>query len=106
MRYPSRLLVILLLGSLHQSICSAEEWLGKEVFWKHSAVSKDGSKAVNKLDHLDYPSIVKEVNGDWLFLGTVWTRKTDCMQAQAALDYYDKAIGIDPKNAVAYRNRR
>jgi hypothetical protein len=71
-----RLMAFLLLAGCHQSLCAADEWLGKEVFFKDSAVAMVGTEVVDKYKVLDVPATVGAVNGEWLWLGRAWVKKS------------------------------
>lgn len=91
-----RLLAFLLLACCHQSLCAAAEWLGKEVFFKDTAVAKVGTevvdKYVDKYKVLAFPATVGEVNGEWLWLGRSWVKKSDCMNLEQAFNNLDEAV--------------
>ncbi len=64
-----RLMAFLLLAGCQQSFRSEDEWLGKRVFWKDSAVVMNGTEVIDKHKVLPLPAEVEEVKGDLLRLG-------------------------------------
>lgn len=105
MTYYSRLMALVLIVYFHQSFCAADDWLGKEVYWKSSAVAKVGTEVVDKYQVLNFPAKVEDVNGEMLWLSGAWVRKSDCMDLQEAFDFYFEEVRRNPTSASSWRQR-
>lgn len=94
-----------LLGVVLTSFCGADEWVGKRVFWKDSAVAKVGTEVVDKYKVLSWPAKVEDVNGEWLWLGNAWVMKTECMSLEQALEYFTGELRRDPTSTATWIRR-
>jgi tetratricopeptide (TPR) repeat protein len=83
---------------------AADAWVGQKVFWKDGAKAKVGNQEID-IQKVPFPAIVENVDGDWLWLGRAWVRKTDVMLTQQALDEYNDRIRRNPKVAESFRVR-
>ncbi len=83
----------------------SEGWLGKEVFFKEEAKAKIGDKIIDKYEVLAFPAKVTRVNGDWLWLGRAWLKKSDVMEVDEALATFELEIKRDPKQVKGWGRR-
>jgi tetratricopeptide (TPR) repeat protein len=98
---------VLLIFAILPAVAIAQErnpWIGKRVFWKEGAVAKVGSKTFD-VEKLDYPATVREVQGDWLWLGRAWVQKKDVMETEEALEHFSERIRLNPSNSHYWSNR-
>lgn len=86
------------------AIGQEETWVGQIVFYKEGAVAKVGEKVVD-LSLVDFPAMVKEEKGEWLWLGRAWVNKKDCLLEDDALAHYSEVVKRNPKSADALRKR-
>lgn len=94
-----------LLGVVTASpLARADEWIGSRVFRKHSARPRVGTKSVDPT-LIPVPATVTAVDGEWLWLGRAWVRKSEVMTAEQALDHWTEEIRKQPSWAYAYGNR-
>jgi tetratricopeptide (TPR) repeat protein len=90
-------LMLLVLAELPSVASAADQpWIGQNVFWKEGAIAQVGTQQVD-IKLIPFPTLVEGVNGDWLWLGRAWVRKSDVMHTQQALDYYSEEIRRNPK---------
>ncbi len=78
--------------------------LGQFVFYREQGTAMIGDQVVDK-SHLDFPAMVEEVDGDWLWLGRGWMKRSDVDNtaeffATALLEVY-----FQPQSAAAWRRR-
>ena len=105
----SRRLFFLLTMALARGDWPAGDWPGRtlgraERLLQRSAVAKVGEKVVD-LSLVDFPAMVKEEKGEWVWLGRAWMKKSDCMNVDEALAYYSEAVRRNPKSPAALRRR-
>lgn len=81
-----------------------DDWVGQRVFTKDSAQPRVGEKSVDRL-MIPYPATVTKVEGDWLWVGRAWVRKTDVMTIEQALAFWTEEIRRNPTASHAYGNR-
>jgi hypothetical protein len=91
-----QVITLLMLASCSQSVLATDEWLGKDVFVKDTAVAMVGTKVVDKDEMLAFPALVEDVNGEWLWLGRAWVKKSDCMLIEDAFAYFDERVSKTP----------
>ncbi|MFO0884692.1 MAG: tetratricopeptide repeat protein [Pirellulales bacterium] len=94
MRFPIAVLLLLIAPTF---LIAADPWIGKRVFWKQGSVAMVGNMTVS-VQNIAFPSPVSEVNGEWLWVGRAWIRKSDVMLAQEALDFYTDVIRQNPSS--------
>jgi tetratricopeptide (TPR) repeat protein len=100
-----QVITLLILASCSQSVLATDEWLGKDVFVKDTAVAMVGTKVVDKDEMLAFPALVEDVNGEWLWLGRAWVKKSDCMLIEDAFAYFDERVSKTPTSANALTKR-
>ena len=81
-----------------------DDWLGKDVFCKEKALARIGDSEIS-VEKIPFPARVADVNGDWLWLGRAWVRKSDVMSVNDALDYFTDYTKKKPKDAWGWRHR-
>lgn len=84
---------------------SRDPLLGQDVFFKASAVAMLGKQVVDKYKLLSWPVRVGDVQGDWLWVGRAWVRRSEVMLLPEAFDYYVEEVRRNPKSASAWRRR-
>ena len=79
--------------------------IGAQVVTKYKTALRVGNRVVNDGSHF-HVYTVDRVNGDWLWLvsGRVagWTRASEVVPLDKAVDYYTEQIRLNPKSAHAY----
>jgi tetratricopeptide (TPR) repeat protein len=88
-----------------ESLPQRDPLIGQLVFCKDSAVAKVGGQVVDEFEVLTWPATVGDVNGDWLWLGRAWVRRSEVMSPQEAFDYCVEEVRRNPKSAIAWRRR-
>jgi hypothetical protein len=74
-------------------------WIGKEAFWKESAVARHGDRIIDKeRERLPFPAKVEKVERGWLWVGSAWIQSADCMDVEQALEYFSKKLEADPQS--------
>jgi tetratricopeptide (TPR) repeat protein len=97
----------ILLFTVLQSVTNAQErdpWLGKRVFIKDGAVAKVGYDTID-WSKISFPATVRDVSGDWLWLGRAWVQKKDVMETQEALEFYSEKIRLNPSSSWSWNAR-
>lgn len=110
--FPSRLSAALLLIAFTSTLATAadsrlgqqDSWLGKQVFWKDGAVAKVDETAVD-ITTVDFPAKVTKVEGEWLWLGRAWVKKSNVMLIDQALTYYADQVRRNPTSSQAWFRR-
>ncbi len=70
--------------------------VGQRVIVKLGAKGKIGNSESNKVTR---PATVKELNGNWLWLGQAWFQKHDVLTIDQALDFYSELLKENPTAA-------
>jgi tetratricopeptide (TPR) repeat protein len=81
-----------------------DPYQGIEVFLKDSAIAKVGNQVIDR-SKISFPSQVGDVNGEWLWVGRGWVRKSDVRTLQEAFDFYVDEVRNNPKSASAWYSR-
>jgi tetratricopeptide (TPR) repeat protein len=100
----SRLFGVLPAPALVALVCAvatADDWLGQRVFVKDTAKPKVGNRTLG-WNEVSMPATVKEVNGDWLWVGNAWVKSGDVIKVDDAPAYYAKVLRQTPSKAYAY----
>jgi tetratricopeptide (TPR) repeat protein len=77
-----------------------ESWLGQTVLPKETAVPQANGKRLRWND-VPIPSVVQQVQGDWLWLGMAWVQKSDVVLLDDAPAYFTQVIARG-NNLVGY----
>lgn len=85
-------------------VAQETSWIGQTVFYKEGAVAKVGEKEVS-IELIEFPALVKEEKGEWLWVGRAWLRKSDCMLEDEAMAHYNEVLRKNPKSIDALRRR-
>jgi tetratricopeptide (TPR) repeat protein len=81
-----------------------DPYQGINVFLKDSAIAKIGNQVIDD-SKIAFPERVGDVNGDWLWVGRGWVRKSDVRTLQEAFDFYVDEVRNNPKSAGAWYRR-
>ncbi|MGH7139144.1 MAG: tetratricopeptide repeat protein [Pirellulales bacterium] len=80
---------------------AGDEWLGETVMVKETAVPQVGAKRL-KWNDAPMPSVVQQINGDWLWLGTVWVKKDEVLLLDDAPAYFTTLIDGGKDKGIGY----
>jgi tetratricopeptide (TPR) repeat protein len=97
-------LAIALIGFMPLAAAAAGSLVGQPVFLKSTARPRVGSQEVDP-NLIALPATVGAENGDWLWIGSAWIRRSDALTAQEALAYYSEQVRKNPADAAGWSNR-
>lgn len=95
MRVAMSLLVAALVALVVEIAAAQDPWLGQPVFIKDSAKPQVGTTAIDR-EKIPFPATVEKINGDWLWLGRAWVKKSDVRRIDEALAHYTEEIRRNP----------
>ena len=75
------------------------------VFWKAGTRASDGSQEIS-IANFTFPSTVRDVQNDFLFLGNGWIHKDDALSVDEALEYFSTKIQEHPEQAAYLEQSR
>jgi tetratricopeptide (TPR) repeat protein len=78
--------------------------VGDLVFWKEDTRASDGKQEIS-IATFAFPSPVRDVQKDFLFLGRGWIHKDDALSVDEALEYFTTKIKENPEQAAYLNNR-
>jgi len=78
--------------------------VGDRVFWKDGTRGSDGFQEIG-IERFAFPSTVREVQNDFLFLGAGWINKNDALTTDDALAYYTEQVELHPGEPAYWNNR-
>jgi tetratricopeptide (TPR) repeat protein len=81
-----------------------EAWLGETVMVKETAMPQVGNQRF-VFKYVDVPAVVEQVNGDWLWLGNAWVKKSETLRLEEAPAYFTKLIESGNNVTVGYMLR-
>lgn len=81
-----------------------DEWLGRRVMLKENAQPRVGTRSVDR-SFISSPSTVEQVDGEWLWLGRAWVRRSEVRTIDQAIAYYSQKLAANPRDDAAYHNR-
>lgn len=81
-----------------------EQWVGRKFMPRAHAKAMIGGKEVRSELH-NVPLVVTQVNGDWLWIGKAWVRKSDLVPLETAEQYYSEYLRTSPLSVWAYDMR-
>jgi tetratricopeptide (TPR) repeat protein len=88
-----------------QSLAAAAEFrVGDRVFWKDGTRASDGFQEVS-IDRLAFPSTVREIQNNFLFLGAGWINQDDALSVDGALQYFTERVDSHPEEPAYWNNR-
>jgi tetratricopeptide (TPR) repeat protein len=88
----------------HSAAIAGEFKVGDRVFWKTDARASDGVQEIS-IARFAFPSTVRDVQNDFLFLGAGWIKQEDALSVDEALDYFSEQIKEHPEEPVFWNNR-
>ncbi|HVA45054.1 MAG TPA: tetratricopeptide repeat protein, partial [Pirellulales bacterium] len=97
-------LPLLLLFCCVRTASAADDWLGETVIVKETARPQVGNKRY-EWNEAPIPAIVQKVNGDWLWVGTVWVKQDEVLRLDDAPAYFTGLIDKGTNNVVGYALR-
>ena len=83
---------------------AAEFKVGDRVFWKEGTRASDGFQEIS-IERFAFPSTVRDVQNDFLFLGAGWIKKEDGLSPDEALEYFSERIQENPNESAYWSNR-
>lgn len=83
---------------------AAQFKVGDRVFWKDGARGSDGFQEIG-LERFAFPSTVREIQNDFLFLGAGWINKNDALSPDDALEYFTQRVEQHPEEPAYWNNR-
>lgn len=88
-----------------QTVAFAAEFkVGDRVFWKDGTRASDGSQEMS-IAGFAFPSTVRDVQNDFLFLGAGWINKDDALSVDEAIEYFSVRIKENPSEPAYWNNR-
>jgi tetratricopeptide (TPR) repeat protein len=88
-----------------QTVALAAEFkVGDRVFWKDNARASNGVEEIS-IEGFAFPSTVRDVQKDFLFLGAGWIKKEDALSVDEALEYFSERIKSHPNESAFWNNR-
>src|SRR5947209_3988147 len=78
-----------------------DEWLGQTVLVKETAVPQVNGRKL-KWNDAQIPAVVQHINGDWLWLGNAWVKKTEVVSIDDAPAYFTEVIQGGANKLVGY----
>jgi hypothetical protein len=91
-----RTLAVALFLFLSTATVGAEFQVGDRVFWKDGARGSDGFQEIG-LERFAFPSTVREIRNDFLFLGAGWINRNDALSTEEALAYFSERVEQHPE---------
>ena len=85
-------------------VVAADFEVGDRVFWKDGTRASNGAEEIS-IEGFAFPSTVRDVQNDFLFLGAGWIKKDDALSVDEAFEYFSERIKANP-NEPAYWNNR
>jgi len=86
------------------TLADQERWIGRKYMPKAGAKAMIGGKEVRSELH-NVPLVVSQVNGDWLWIGRAWVKKSDLVPVELAEQYYTDYLRTSPLSAWGYDMR-
>ncbi len=83
---------------------SADQWLGRKVFWKDGAKAKRGEQEVD-LDLVAVPYPISEASDEWLRIGGLLVHKSDVLLPKQAVSYFTELIHTMPSSPILWLAR-
>jgi tetratricopeptide (TPR) repeat protein len=81
-----------------------EQWIGRKFMPKANAKAMVGGKEMRRELH-NVPLVATQVNGDWLWMGKAWVKKSDVVPLEKAEQYYTEYLRINPLSTWGYDMR-
>lgn len=78
--------------------------VGDRVFWKDGTRASDGFQEIG-IERFAFPSTVREVKNDFLFLGAGWINEEDALSVDEALEYFNQRVAEHPDEPAYWNNR-
>jgi tetratricopeptide (TPR) repeat protein len=94
----------ILLAATQTTALAAEFKVGDRVFWKTETRASDGAQEIN-IATFSFPSTVRDIQNDFLFLGAGWIKQEDALSVDEALDYFSQQIKLNPTEPAYWNNR-
>ena len=82
----------------------SEQWVGRKFMPKSNAKAMVGGNEMRRELH-NVPLVVTQVNGDWLWIGKAWVKKSDVVPLEQSEKYYTTFLRHNPMSAWAYDMR-
>jgi hypothetical protein len=83
---------------------AADPWVGQKFMPRDGCKWKVGDKEV-PAQFFNLPYVVTKVNGDWLWIGRAWTKKTDLVPLDQAGAYYTEYLRNNPAKSWGYARK-
>jgi tetratricopeptide (TPR) repeat protein len=83
---------------------AAEFKVGDRVFWKDGTRASDGFQQIS-IERFAFPSTVREIKNEFLFLGAGWINQQDALSVDDALEYFTQRVQEYPEEPAYWNNR-
>jgi tetratricopeptide (TPR) repeat protein len=83
---------------------SQEQWVGRKFMPRPNAKAMLGATEIRRELH-NVPLVVTQVNGQWLWIGKAWVKKSDVVPLEQADQYYTDFLRANPMSAWGYDMR-
>jgi len=83
---------------------AADFKVGDRVFWKDGTRGSDGAQEIG-IEQFAFPSTVRAIQNDFLFLGAGWINKNDALSTDEALVYFNERLAERPEEPSYWVNR-
>ncbi len=88
-----------------QSVALAAEFkIGDRVVWRSDTRASNGVEEIS-IEGFAFPSTVRDIQNEFLFLGAGWIKKEDALSVDEALDYFSERIKAHPNEPAFWNNR-
>ncbi len=81
-----------------------DPWVGRKFMPKSNAKAMVGGQEIRRELH-NVPLVVTQVNGDWLWIGKAWVKKSDVVPLEKAEQYYTEFLRTNPLSVWGYDMR-
>lgn len=100
----SALSAIVAAAALVATARADEAWIGRKFMPRPNAKAMVGDKDARQELH-NVPLVASKVNGDWVWIGRAWVRKTDLVPLEQAAQFYTEFLKGNPTSAWGYDMR-
>ena len=95
-------LTLVCAAALASPVFGQSGWVGREFMPKDGCVMKVGNREFRRFG---VPIVVRQVSGEWLWVGRGWVQKSRVVPLEQAAAYYTEYLRNHPTSTWAYRGR-